>query len=566
MMRPIRRPVPMAGALKPISCRSCAKLLATISEAGLDPTSSATDAEPCETCERFLLLYNDMTAADAAYASFRERRDNYRPKQDAFVSAKQTRMAFNNMLIDVDAKDHTQSSLSHLETHPGTKEDDDQRSTKRSRSRSRSPKAPVHLEPTSLQEQHNSGPAPIRKRFRFSDNVELREDYRPSQYYARSEETYVRGRYAASVDGEHLDTSGNAKTFLKFTGMKKVGKEWIDVWKDDDEVENKKAREESVNIFDTSVLEDEVQTLPPPIQGTPTQRDAIIVDARAQRLARRKSAGSDAATTRKNATVKSRSKRAKDTKLPTLDEDIPTVSESVALNIGAEPKVVEEDARVVVPSVFDGHADVAALNATKVENGLEGVEVLLSEKMSNDEFTTAGANGVSEADVAHVEASIGTTEETHEGSDPVVSTEPRDGREDQHEAARNDVEIPSEVVEEERFEDNQRDTTNAKESIVVLHGRPQFPDISGQQSVDCGFGPTTNEAPERHGPATHLSGQPTFPEAQHSKLSSQASPAHRTASDAQHIAADAANMRNAGIDAGGEMLVMASRAGKDQPG
>jgi hypothetical protein len=557
----------MAGALKPIRCRSCAKFLATISEDGLNPTSSATDTEPCETCKRFLPLYNDMTAADAEYASFRERRDNYRPKQDAYVRVKQTRMAFNNMLIDVDAEDHTQSSLSHLETHLGTKEDDDQRSTKRSRSRSQSPKALTHLQPGSSQDQHNSEPPPVRKRFRFSDDVELREDYRPSQYYARSEETYVPGRYAAPMDDEHLDTSGNSKTFLRFTGMKKVRNQWIDVWKDDDEVEGRMGKEEAGGIFNASPLKDELQALPPTMEEAPAQRDAVPVDARTQRLVRRKSAGSDATTTRKNGTVKSRSKCTKGLEPPTLNEDVPTVPESVALNIGAGPEKVEEDALVAAPSIIDEHADVAALNATKVENGLEGEKDFLSEKTLYDEFTTGGVDGVDEADVARIEAPSGTTEETHKELDLVVSTKPQDGREDQHEAAKNGMEIPPEVVEKERLKDCQSDNTNAKESIVVLHGRPQFPDICGQQSVDCGFGPTTNEAPERHDPATHLPGQPTFPEAQHSRLPSQTSPAHRTAFDAQHIAADpAANMRNAGIDAGGEMLVMASRAGKDQPG
>lgn len=437
----------MAVTPKPIKCRSCAKLLATISDSGLNSKSSATEDKACETCQQFLPLYDAMKTADAAYASFSDRRDNYRPKQDAFVSAKKTRMDFNNWLMAVDAADHTQLESEDQKQRASN----EQRSMKRSRSRSgsQSPEASTHLQPTSP--QCELGSTSLRKRFRFSDDVELREDYRPSQYYARSEETYVRGRYAPPEDGEHLDTSGSAKTFLKFTGMKKVGKEWVDVWKDDEEVVGKKGREGAATDDDASVASDEAQSTPPTVEEGPAEEEATLVDARAQRLARRKSAGSDATTTRKNIAVKNRNKRTTNNKLPIPSEDDPTNSESAA-HVGVAAKDAEVDALITGPTKLGKQSDTASHGASDLESGMKGEIAVLSRTTSGDGSSIGEVDGGGETYIARVEAPS-ASKGAHNKQDLVVSMPPQDGREDHREAAKSDVEKPLEVVAKNGLED-----------------------------------------------------------------------------------------------------------------
>jgi hypothetical protein len=170
-----------------------------------------------------------MQAADDAYRSFADRRDTYRPKQDALAQVNKTHMDFNNWLMGVEAVregiENTLVDMDPVKEHKKTSEETEQPGAKRSL-------------PTSPTQSRNIDRQPARKRLKFSESVEYREDYRPSELYHRNGAGYVSGRYAAPQGTEHLDTSGNAKTFLKFTSMKKVGKVWVDIWKEESEAEH----------------------------------------------------------------------------------------------------------------------------------------------------------------------------------------------------------------------------------------------------------------------------------------------------------------------------------------
>jgi hypothetical protein len=87
---------------KTIKCKSCAKTMATISATGLVPDLSASETEGCDTCHKFLPLHNAMKVADADYASFKDRRDNYRPKQDALTTLRKSHIEFDNWLMHVE--------------------------------------------------------------------------------------------------------------------------------------------------------------------------------------------------------------------------------------------------------------------------------------------------------------------------------------------------------------------------------------------------------------------------------------------------------------------------------
>jgi hypothetical protein len=84
-----------------------------------------------------------------------------------------------------------------------------------------------------------------------------------------------------------LDTSGSAKTFLKFTGMKKVGKEWVDVWNDEEGSERKKGRKGYVSTSNEPDANTAAAAVSYTTIGDTTQLDAAPMDARARRLVRR---------------------------------------------------------------------------------------------------------------------------------------------------------------------------------------------------------------------------------------------------------------------------------------
>jgi hypothetical protein len=286
----------MAPNSQAIKCKSCTRILATVSDTGLVPSASATEASNCNVCEQFSPLYDAMKAADEQLACFSERRDNYRPKQDALVNVKKTHMDFDNWLMGVEATPEGNGRVPHEaeQDHQTEREvgGEESRGTKRSLSPSQS-QSPTSTAPTSRLSTHT---LPEGKRLKFSNSVEFREDYRPCELYSRNGEAYVPGRYAAAEGVEHLDTSGSVKTFLKFTGMKRVGKEWVDVWKEDEEEDGEESKKKTTYTRKTSAaavdsggasLVSEEEMMPSETAST---------DARAQRLARRSSATSEITT------------------------------------------------------------------------------------------------------------------------------------------------------------------------------------------------------------------------------------------------------------------------------
>lgn len=223
----------------PIKCASCDKVVATISETGLSLPLPMTQVENCKVCDQVRPLYDAMNTADELYAQLSGRRDTYGPKQSAFADVKRTHRVFSNLLASVEKHtEMTGEDLPGKQAEPGNEVHSDQKkkeegysSTKRPRSQSSNSNVNPAAQTTGVFTKISA--LPQHKRLKFSESVEFREDYRPSDSYARSNEAYIRGRYAAPDGSELLDTSGSDKSFLKFTGMKKVGKNWVDIWEDD---------------------------------------------------------------------------------------------------------------------------------------------------------------------------------------------------------------------------------------------------------------------------------------------------------------------------------------------
>lgn len=218
-----------------IRCKHCKRVVAFATPDGLLPNTSALEAKGCDLCHTFLLKYESLSGAKAKYATFSDRRDTHGPKVDALIALRQARIDLENWLLQMETPHHAADEKPALfEEH--------QHGTKRSYPDSYPTKVcDVVIKPI-YERCDSTSSLPERKKIKFSDTVEFRDDYRPAEQYSRSEKSYERGRYAPPEDAKYLDTSGSSKTFFKFTGYKKVGKDWVNLWKEEDEDEAKPGR------------------------------------------------------------------------------------------------------------------------------------------------------------------------------------------------------------------------------------------------------------------------------------------------------------------------------------
>jgi len=272
----------MAVGYRSIGCRCCQRILAVVSETGL--AAEEPEAHGCDRCQRFSALHNAVLDADREWAELQPKRESLKARQNARLHYMQVHMDFDNWLSGVEAAAEPQEGS---DAQP-------QKSTQRARSASPTAEHTDNgtgtshgLSETQAREQNEIAlslrPSPkrsrsttslaSRKRLKFSDSVEFRDQYRDCSEYMRSDEKYVRGRYAPPDGSEYLDTSGSAQTFLKFTGVRRVKGDWVEVTETNSE-SKRKARK--------TVDDAEKHERPPDdrTQNTPP-------DPRAMRLARR---------------------------------------------------------------------------------------------------------------------------------------------------------------------------------------------------------------------------------------------------------------------------------------
>lgn len=247
----------MANTDREIKCKSCDRVLATISPNGLVPAESA-NTQGCDTCQQFSTLYVAMQAADEEYAPLHNKGDKHRGKQVAVANVNKTHMEFDNWLMGVEAP-VKQGAEQEGRNEEGVQEEEGtikdtvgaQQGMKRARShspntqqsgvnntqtqmptvddkQSQQPQALSIPHRPSSNRSHSTISLPERKRLKFSDSVEFRDDHRSYLSLGRSNEEYVPGRYAPP-EGGYLDTSGAEQSFFKFTGVKKVRGVWVEV-------------------------------------------------------------------------------------------------------------------------------------------------------------------------------------------------------------------------------------------------------------------------------------------------------------------------------------------------
>jgi hypothetical protein len=392
---------------RPIKCKSCAKIIATVLDTGLVPSSSDAEPQSCDTCRHFQPLYDAMQAADAHYATFKDRRDNYRPKLDALVNLRKTHMAFDNWLGGVEMiGDNLLEALP--DTHPQLPENSARASGEKQgtkRSRSQSPIHEAHPTFSSTQDRRSTGSLPVRKRLIFSQSVEFRDDYRPSQCYSRNDEAYVRGRYAPPEGGEHLDTSGSDKTFLKFTGMKKIGKEWVDVWSEDKDPGSEGIKDVVADTNNALVADVETEDIQPTGREDVGEGENVERDVRAQRLARRSSITHEATSSRRNKRAKTRGDQTKGRELTAPSTSLEMVPQPTKPFTAVSEELVKTYSSTVKPTV-EGEEIEMNTSHYQVEGLYREDEDLLESLMNSGAESISGENERGRASTGWVEPKV----------------------------------------------------------------------------------------------------------------------------------------------------------------
>ena len=281
-----------------------------------------------------------MRAADEAYFPLMDKGDKHRGKQMAVAEVNRTHMEFDNWLIDVESlatfderprardgdEDHEEEEEEEEEEDmPEERQRQQQKSAERARflapsfqqlngNTSQSGARESHLsqqvlevdgsDQSSLEQPLSTKSLPDRKRLNFSESVEFRDEYRNYLEYSRSNEMYVPGRYAPPEEG-YLDTSGAEQSALKFTGMKKVKGAWVEVVpKVEKNIRNGAKVDTEIPRLETSedaVLQNEIDLA---CQDEACCEDASSVDARAERVVRRKRRASSVNITQDTASHK----------------------------------------------------------------------------------------------------------------------------------------------------------------------------------------------------------------------------------------------------------------------
>lgn len=255
------------------------------------------DEPGCDKCRPFQEIFDEVQAANAEYELLYKRRDTYRPKIDALSNRTRARIALENFLIEIDgwiSKAGKPVSTQHEDVE-AAEDCQQQPIAEGSKPDLSLPAVCLPSPPGRLSQNQKS--YPTQKHLRFSKSVEFRDQYRTSNQYARSGETYVPGRYAAPDGQKYVDTSGHSQSFLKFTGYRRVGNQWIDIWEDEDEQAPPKAGKNKAETSKTSSNEESKQTSEISSRSdsieTLLQADPALMDARTLRLARRRNLVSD---------------------------------------------------------------------------------------------------------------------------------------------------------------------------------------------------------------------------------------------------------------------------------
>jgi hypothetical protein len=441
----------MATKYNPTKCKSCARILATVSPTGLVRTTTpGPDTVGCQTCSRFSTLYNDVQAANAEWSAQANKRDSI-TKTFARDKHRKVHMEFVNWLMTAEAP-ATPKSEGNGDTHDNTVveeqgsvggDEQQQQGTKRRRSH---PPTTQQSGDINVQDDNlDSSPrqqqglslsfrlspkrprrtsASERKRLKFSDSVEFRDEYRTSEQYHRPSDTYVRGRNAPPEGSEYMDTSGSGQTFLKFTLTKKVGAKWVE-FSEEELAKKSEDAKVSAELRKLGVAKKSAAA-----EGNEDAADELNQDrsappdARAARLARRAKGSSTASLAQNKSTKGTRgSTVTRKSKKNSLDRALNSVQEPI--ESGPEyPKLIANATDTSSMGELDMMQEIGAEKAVQEENIEEDLEVAVLEAMRNRQALEAYLSnyfGFGNQDTIMAERHVEAISDAADHSDTVLS-------------------------------------------------------------------------------------------------------------------------------------------------
>ncbi|KAH9868552.1 hypothetical protein J1614_007624 [Plenodomus biglobosus] len=395
-----------------VQCRSCYRVLALASATGLAPEDS--NAQGCDTCQQFGAYYDAVQTVDREWAELETKRDSLKARQIARLNHMQIHMKFDNWLIEIEAgteheEPQTQGCADHImKKEQSAQSEDQQQHQGTKRAFSASPPSRHTADHTLSQgppdnqareEQcvslslrpspkglRRTTSLPHRKRLKFSDTVEFRDNYRDSSEYMRTDDKYVRGRYAPPDDSDYLDTSGSAQTFLKFTGVRRVKGAWVEVMEADTAGKRKGGQAVVEGTSNEAVM------LGRPACDVPHKIDdneTAPSDQRALRLARRTRNASSASVGQHKSNARSAKnnlyRKANQTSLLSASDTVDSTSGAVAIkrfapqvdteNPGITNKVVVREVGSITREGLAPQDDVAPERCTGAVTDEQTIEI-----------------------------------------------------------------------------------------------------------------------------------------------------------------------------------------------
>ncbi|KAF2709712.1 hypothetical protein K504DRAFT_281072 [Pleomassaria siparia CBS 279.74] len=220
---------PAPPSEREVRCRLCGRLFATESAHGtVTRVTTQVKKESCHECDAFEDLDSQLQMTHQAWLALSDRKAEHVGRQEAYVAHRSALMALANFVLRTeDMTIRSSSSTKAQGTEIQERQDRNgeadadadadarpQQGIKRSRSPSPSSSNPYPACKKMRLSTRN-------KQFRFNDDVVFRDDgeYRGTELFSRSMETYVRGRNAPPEQG-FVDTSGSDVDHRKYHGLK----------------------------------------------------------------------------------------------------------------------------------------------------------------------------------------------------------------------------------------------------------------------------------------------------------------------------------------------------------
>jgi hypothetical protein len=216
---PITQTVP-----KESMCKACSRTLATTSPDG-ELVPAGTQEQACDACSSFEELYECLKTKDEAFQQLKNRRFEHGGRLIALEEAKAAHKAFDNFLIQTEAQS-VHSTISQTSNQPHAPLQNQVPASiethQRGQKRTLTPSTPPKAKRPRLDQSA--------RRVSFDSSIVFHDETnaRPYQVFNRESKEYVPGRNAPPEPSGYLNTSGYGVAPLRFFGVRKHKRGWIE--------------------------------------------------------------------------------------------------------------------------------------------------------------------------------------------------------------------------------------------------------------------------------------------------------------------------------------------------